>query len=198
MYIHFSDWSMFMGTLNKKGIPHGDKIIKIYACKEDPRTILKRPTLYIDEVSDAPFTEDEVFDYNDRGSYTGPKLEAKLTEMGLDEEGKKYARALFRFANSPKIQSCQLMMSVKNPDGSWMFSNPLDDIDGLDMAARNPKGRNAAQHLDIFSEQSLARLRQMVDIDKRELLVPYGREILQLIYAEKEESPEGTPNRVEF
>lgn len=197
MYLHFSDWSMFMKTLDKKGIPHGDKIIKIYALEKDPKEVLQRPSLYTHKVDDMPFREDETFSYEERGSYTGPELKAKLTEMGLNEDGKRYARALFRFSNLPEIQSCQYMMSAKNPDGCWMFSNPFDDIDGLDRAAWNP-ARNPALHLDIFSEQSLARLRQIVNIDNSELLVPWGREIMKLISPERVQTLEGSPSKVEF
>lgn len=182
MFLHFSDWSTFLETLDKKSIPHGDKIIKIYACPYNPRELLNRPKLFTVEGQDTPFTEKEVFSYPGRESYPGPKLEARLTEVGLKEDAKRHLRALFRFANSPEIQSCQWMMSAKNPDGSWMFAHPFSEIDGIDTVLRDPRHRPGPLHIDIFSEESLARLRQMVSIDQTDLLVPWGKEVIKLIY----------------
>ncbi|MDO8570669.1 MAG: hypothetical protein Q7R97_03745 [Candidatus Daviesbacteria bacterium] len=185
MNLHFSNWSAFMPLLDQKGIPHGDTIIKIYGSRRDPREILKRPSLFVFNINDSSFGKDEVFKYQNRESYTGLILENKLEEIGLNEAGKEYARALFRFSNLPEIQSCQFMMSIKNPDGKWMFDNPFVGIDGIRLARINPQKGNPALHLDIFSQESLFRLRQLFDIDREECLVKYSTEISRLISLER-------------
>ena len=39
LYLRFQDWlaPIFLGMLNKKGLPHDGKIIKVYGTEFDPR-----------------------------------------------------------------------------------------------------------------------------------------------------------------
>ncbi|HLL61215.1 MAG TPA: hypothetical protein VK338_05840 [Candidatus Nitrosocosmicus sp.] len=52
MYIYFEDWTEFMFILDKKGIPHGDKIIKVFAIEDNPKQIIGREDLAVIEVND--------------------------------------------------------------------------------------------------------------------------------------------------
>lgn len=185
MYLHFSNWSAFMPLLDQKNIPHGDTIIKVYTSRLDPREILGRKKLFVINVDYSLFKETDIFKYKDRENYTGLILENKLDEISLDTDGKERARALFRFSNLSEIQSCQFMMSIKNPDGKWMFDNPFAGMDGVQLARIKPQKGNPALHLDIFSKESLFRLRQLFDIDREEFLVEQGREIPRLISLER-------------
>ena len=37
MYLRFEDWTTFTSKLDKKGVRHGGKIIKVFATDENPR-----------------------------------------------------------------------------------------------------------------------------------------------------------------
>lgn len=197
MYLSFSDWSSFIKDLDRKGIPHGDKIIKVYATREDPRRLLKRPDIFVVESNGDPFTEEEFFKYPGRQAYRGQELEESLVERGLTEDAKERFRAIFRFANLPETQFCQYAMPYTQ-DGKWVFDHPLDIIDGLKLAARNHEGRSAGIHLDIFSARSLANLRKLFDIDQEKRLVDVKTELKRLINNENGLRLEGRARGREF
>ena len=164
MYLHFEDWSdrLYLDLLERKGLPHGGKIIKIFANDEDPRIALAKPDLAIVKSNHAPIGESEVYDYAERGLYSGPELEAVLANHGLNDIGERIVRSLFRFANEQGFT--QAAMAARKGD-SWLINHPLGDIDGIDMAIRNP-ARIPHIHLDIFFPDSLARLKEsVVDYD---------------------------------
>lgn len=184
MFIHLSDWSLFLNELDRKGVPHGGRIIKAFAIEENPALKLGRPSIFTVCSKSSPFLEDEFFSYAGRETYSGPKLEKDLRDIGLDEISNRHVRALFRFGNSPEIQSCQTMMAQRSSNGEWIFKHPFNDIDGIEAAIRNPR-RALSIHLDMFCPETLTRLRKVFDIDNKELLVLYGKEILSLISPEK-------------
>ncbi|MFA5933440.1 MAG: hypothetical protein WCV81_04155 [Microgenomates group bacterium] len=201
MYLHFSDWSHLKNSLDEKGIPHGNKIIKIYAGENDPRVILKRQNLFTIESDGKPFRPNEIFHYENRKSYTGSELEEKLNSLGLDEVAKPRLRALFRFSNLPEIQSTQDMMATKNPDGSWKYNDPFEDIDGIELALRVPQ-RRTTLHADIFYESTLQRLKDFFaknsfNIEDPESFVSYNKELIGLLNKENKKPIEGSPNKPE-
>ncbi len=162
MFIHFEDWSLptFISTLRAKGLPNIGKLIKVYATYHDPRETTSRLFLSVCESDHAPFTAEEVFTFEERGSYFGNNLELKLDELGLQTVGRDVSRALFRFAN--KYRFCQTAMAAKK-EGKWLFDHPFEDIDGLD--------RDGSQiHLDIFYPSSIQTLKKITDINNRELV----------------------------
>ncbi len=190
MFLHFSDWSEFIKSLEEKGIPHGGRIIKVYASHEYPGNTLGRLTIPKVEVSGEPFTNNEVFAYPERESYTGTELEEEMTRKGLSEAAKFYVRALFRFANSEELQACQFAMSLKDEGGNWMFDHPFEDLDGITESLSNPR-RNGAIHLDIFGPRSLVNLQKFVDFNDETQLIDKRRELLRLIMPERNITPEG-------
>lgn len=173
MFLYFSDWTSSIETLDEKGFSHGDKIIKVYACEQDPRELLNKPNLFVIKGNSEPFAENEIFHYPGRKSYTGPELEEELVNIGINEVAKKYFRAVFRFDTSPEVQSNQCMMGMKNLDGSWTYNHPFESIDGAYPAAKYHGYRDVALHTDIFDPESIARLRKIVDLDDPELVASY-------------------------
>lgn len=171
MFLFFEDWSepMFMSALDEKGIPHGDRIIKVMASDKNPRESL-RPEIAVFESDDGPLTT-EAFRYPDRGVFTGSELEERLAKSGINDTSVRIVRALFRFANRKDVQSCQEAMSIKNDRGEWVISNPLEDIDGIEAAALGDPRRVTCIHLDIFRLDTIRRLRRLVDIDDKNQLV---------------------------
>lgn len=170
MFIHFEDWSspIFLNQLTTKNIPHGDKIIKVFASDENPNTIFKKPGLVVLEMDDSPFSSEEAYDYGDRGRYSGTQLEKKLAGYGLNDFGKRTMRALFRFSNQEGF--CQAAMETK-VDDKWLIDHPFGDIDGITNAITNPARENSI-HLDIFFPSSLERLKSIVNFDKPDATVP--------------------------
>lgn len=166
MYLHFEDWSnqLFLNQLKAKGIPHGEKIIKVFASVDDPRIILRKPDLVALEISGKPFPKDEIFDYGERGKYSGKMLEEKLLGINLSDFGKEVIRSLFRFANQEGFTQTAMEIMI---DGNWLIEHPLGDIDGIDIAKRY-SDREKAIHLDIFLPQSLEHLREILDFTNPE------------------------------
>lgn len=164
MYLRFEDWSMpiLMERLNDKGVTHGDKIIKVFATDEDPRITYKKDSLSVVEINDEPF-RDEVFDFGERGIFTGQDFEQGIMRKGVSEHAAKTARALARFATREDTRFAYVAMRLKAGE-DFLIQHPLDGIDGW---ARVAEGRTAEEslHLDIFTPTSLGRLRQLVDID---------------------------------
>lgn len=166
MYLHFEDWSLFLNQLKAKGIPHGEKIIKVFASKDDLRITLEKPDLIVLEINEKPFLANEVFDYGERGRYTGKELEEKLSTYNLSGFAKETIRSLFRFANQEGFT--QAAMGLMK-DGKWTIEHPLGDIDGVNIAQGNLDRENAI-HLDIFLPQSLEHLKEVVDFtDSRKI-----------------------------
>lgn len=167
MYIHFEDWSnpWFLSQLDKKGIPHGNKIIKACATFQDPRELTGKSSLSVVESDNSPFKEVEVFRYEGRRNYTGTELEEDIARMGFGDVGKATIRAVFRFANKEGAEFCQAAMAAKYENGMWRFNHPFDDLDGLEEAQRDPVRREPLIHLDLFFPASLERLRKIVNYE---------------------------------
>lgn len=64
-------------------------------------------------------------------------MEEHLRELGLSEDAKDYARAIFRFSNLPVLEICQYAMEAKQ-GGEWFFKHPFDHLHGLDESVVNP------------------------------------------------------------
>ncbi len=56
-------------------------------------------------------------------------------------------------------------MELKNHQGEWLINHPLQDLDGLENAVKNPEGSSHQIHLDIFLPQSLDKLFQLIGHD---------------------------------
>ena len=158
MYLRFEDWSKYLHVLDEKGIGHGGAIVKVMASEVHPRDIFGREDLFVIEMDDCEFTEDEVFAYGKRGEWSGKQIEEYMDELGLSETGKKVSRALFRFANSPETMFCQAGMELRNTEGDWLIDHPMRDLDGLDRAVLRSGAYDFQIHLDIFVDKSLKRL----------------------------------------
>jgi hypothetical protein len=170
MYLRFEDWTLplFLNALDKKGLPHANRIIKIYSSEQDPRQVLGRSALTVIEKPGEKFSDKDEFAYTDRESYSGSDLEDKLSEYRFGEVGKKVTRSLFRFSNA--LGFCQAAMAARRPDGEWIVKHPFRDIDGLELACRSLR-REYAIHLDIFFPDSIVSLGQIVDIDNPDNLI---------------------------
>lgn len=169
MFVWFEDWSRFKYMLDQKGTPHGDSIIKVRASDVDPRSAesFGRSSIAVLEISEAPFTESDVFEYGDRGVYTGLDIERAFEELELVESAKRNARTLFRFASLPETQFVREGMSLHSPDGSWLIDHPILDLHGYDYGVEG-KLQPEQIHLDIFVAESLQRLAQLLHIEKFE------------------------------
>lgn len=163
MYIRFEDWTFpyTLNVLNQKKIPHGNKIIKVFATEEDPRVLFEKPTLTVLEVDDSPLT-DEQYDFGERGIYSGKDFEQYLTGKKLTEKAKRVARALIRFG-TPFAQKA---MEARTEEG-YLINHPLDGIDGFQYGTEQFVGSELERilHLDIFFPESLAKLREIVDYE---------------------------------
>jgi hypothetical protein len=170
MFLYFEDYSSWLSILDKKGILHGGNIIKVYALQEDPRILLGNPRLAVIESNDHPFAN-ELFSYNGRESYTGKQIEELIGGLHINDIGTTVVRALFRFSNRDDLQFCQVGMGIKNHDGGWLINTPLQDIDGLEQASRQPGSRSLSIHLDVFVPESLQRLDALIGFHDPEHLV---------------------------
>lgn len=160
MFLRFEDWSqeLFLKWLKDAGFDDVKKIIKVYASCEDPRESFDRRDLAVYQIADEQFAAEELFSYGERGKWTGDQIEEKLHILGLDEEGKRVARSLFRFSNLSALELCQTAMALKKADGSWLIDHPLEDID---FKSVNRFGRNAI-HLDVFVPSSIKKLEEFL------------------------------------
>jgi len=167
-FIHFEDWSIFTNILNKKNIKHGGRIIKAFASSEDPRITFSNPNLAVVKESDDDFREN--YSYPEQvKEFDGDDLEAELDRRGFDSIAKKQIRTLFRFANNPNTPFCITGMAIKH-NAEWLIKHPFDDIDGLEEVIKNPALASRI-HLDIFTTESLNKLRDIVDYDDETQLV---------------------------
>lgn len=189
MYLHFEDWSHAPSAtykLENRGIPHNGTIIKVFASSEDPRTVLNSPQLKVLEIDDSPF-EDEVYEYAERGTFTGLELEAYLEKNNLSELGKRTVRAIFRFSYGEGFS--QNAMGARTEKG-WFFDHPFAAIHGADK--KKFLDREANMHLDIFYPPSLEHLREVVNFEDKSLLL-YHRAGQQWRRGLVNHIPEGIP-----
>lgn len=65
VFLYFSDWtnSTLVRSLDRRGFPHADKIIKVHAMRRDPREVLGRGSVTTMEVTGAPFFDKEEFPF---------------------------------------------------------------------------------------------------------------------------------------
>jgi hypothetical protein len=171
MFLYFSDWSTDtnLAKLDERGFPHSDRLIKVYASSENPSVKLGREITTV-EFPSSPFFPDEEFKFRSRGTWTGSNLEEYLEHFHLPEEEKRKARALFRFANSPKMEIVQYALEARNPTTrGFICSLPLAIIDGLDEA--KDRGRQNGLHLDISTQRSIDRLGKIIDLENAEGLL---------------------------
>lgn len=170
MNIYFEDWShpVLLDQLGKKGLPHAGRIIKAYAVAEDPRVASEDwSRMQTFDINGEPFDADETYEYPDRGVYVGSELDMKLADYNLRNGGEHIARALFRFSNQRGF--CQAAMAAE-ANGGWLIDHPFGDIDGLEIASRQPE-REHDIHLDIFFPDSLQALRRILDYDDRQTIM---------------------------
>lgn len=168
MFIYFEDWSEFTHMLDQKGIAHGGKIIKVYTSTRDPREVHGRQDLAFFEIDDTPLREEEVFSYGERENFTGRDIEDYLATLELTPEVIQRMRALFRFANQSDTQFTREGMSLKNQDGGWLINHPIEEIDGLSHARRNPEKMGMLVHLDVFVPASTERLLRLIGYSSEE------------------------------
>ena len=171
MYLHFEDWSerILLDELDRKGLRHADKIIKVMASGQDPRITLGKSALTVVSGDGAIFRSDEAYDYPGRETYTGKKLEKTLGSFSLSERGNQAVRALFRFSNQHGF--CQAAMLARTEQG-WLIDHPFGDIDGIEAAQRQPI-REASIHLDIFFPESIAVITSVVDISNPDAILSF-------------------------
>lgn len=183
MYLFFSDWSRILPTLDKKNIPHGGRIIKAYGATQNPATFLDKPTLTVQEIEDAPFGINERYVFSKRGVFLGPELNLYLDELGVTPKGRRVITALFRFANLEQLELCQgAMTRMRGED--WVFNHPIEIIHGIKKIVQD-QNRELKVHLDIFSEQSLKRLKRVVDYDNTEQIATH-QEVSRVLKREVE------------
>lgn len=190
MFLYFSDWTNLQNLrmLDEKGLPHYDRLIKVFATQKDPAIELRRDIITV--ISDgSEFTKDLAIP--GRGLYLAQEMEAFLNYMHITEEAKEKTRALFRFANTTEMAIVNLAMLVKNTiTGDWHYHHPLRVIDGLEEAGT--RGRENSLHLDIFTQRSIEKLSKVIDLENPEGLVTIRETVgLARIY------PEGNPSTKE-
>lgn len=164
MYLHFEDWTspVLLKQLDDKDMPHGGRIIKVFAGETDVRTIAS-PALTVVEFSGLPFADDEVFDYHARGIFDGATLEKDLATKRLCDAGKQTLRSLFRFSNCYGFCQASMFMLAQR-GGGWLIGHPFADIDGVDKVEKGQYPYTNL-HLDIFSPATLSKLKEIVDYD---------------------------------
>ena len=169
--------------LDGKGLPHADKIIKVFSSDERPDTRFKKPDLAVIESADEPFRDDEVFAYEGNGTFTGSDIEARLAALGIDDKAKEHMRALFRFENRPDLGFCQASMAAKNTDDTFRFTDPLAGIDGVDQVTNGVRKPADSLHLDIFFPESIHKLGGILDLNDPTRLLEF-REVRRYKAAE--------------
>lgn len=169
MYLRFEDWSVFLFKLKESGLPHGDHIIKIYASQNDPRlkSMYGRDTVHIFEIDDSPFSDTELFEYGERGVYSGAEFESKIQDLNIGDKGSRKLRALLRFSNLPEMGSTQAAMQLLNSEGSWLINHPFGVIDSVSQVQRNPE-KSDYLHLDIFLPEQLSNLAKLFQVERLE------------------------------
>lgn len=136
MYLFFSDWRHFSYTIPPER--RAEVFIKVYASETDPRILLRKPQLTVIKENSSVFNSCDIFNFGDRGIFTGMDLEEKIKT--LSEEGRKKSRAIFRFAE--KLGIARFGMDLKK-NGDYVYENPMDIL-------HCRMGRDEAVHLDIL------------------------------------------------
>jgi len=164
MRLHFEDWSSYTNVLDRKGISHGGRIIKIYTGEDLGR--FRKQNLVTVESSDEPFGS-EVFDFGERGKFTGRDIENAILARTTNKDAARIARSLLRFSLREDTGFVYAGMQVKVGE-RFLINNPLDEIDGWEYV---PAGHAHKLHLDIFVSSSLERLRGIVNFDDSEQIL---------------------------
>ena len=164
MYLRFEDWSTFTTLLDRKGATHGGKIIKVFATDDDPRITFNKPTLMAVDSNDEPFTAGDVFDFGERGVFTGVDFERTIAERKVNDLAARTARALARFATREDTGFAYIGMQNRLRDG-FLIQHPLDGIHGWQRVTDGLEGQEETLHLDIITPISLGRLRGVVDFE---------------------------------
>ena len=146
-----------MFVLDRKGLPHGHFIIKVYSHSSSPTDIFAKSHLRSLKIDHSRLKPHEVFDYTPRAVYTGQDIESSLSLLALTPDILDQARSLFRFANLPQIRSAQTAMELTDTQNRFIIDHPLEVIDCL---IPNPciKKKSSPPHLDIFHPETLNRL----------------------------------------
>lgn len=153
--------------MEKRGFPHADRLIKVFAAETDPSLTLNRHITVVESEGN-PF--DQRFQYPGRGFWLPEELEEYFTHFHLSNEVKSKCRALFRFANSREMEIAQLAMNIRNAQtGKMQYNHPLKIIGGLEET--RARDRNYGYHLDIFTPRSTEKLRHFVDLENPQTLV---------------------------
>lgn len=176
MYLRFEDWTTFTSKLDKKGVRHGGKIIKVFATDDDPKKKFGKPTIVVVESSDEPFTDGNVFDFGERGIFTGLDFERAIAEKGVNDKAVRIARALARFSIREDTGFAYVGMQVRVGD-DFLLDHPLDGIHGWERTIGGLSGQEETLHLDIITSTSLLRLRRIVDFENPALVMTYRERI---------------------
>jgi hypothetical protein len=169
MFIHFENWSFSKGILDKKGIFHEGKIIKVFATSLDPRELFGNSRIKAIKVSSEPF-KNEIYEFTDGVIWKGKDLEENLEKKGISEKEKQIARTLFRFQTKILFPGNSLKEIKINPQ--LIAEDPFGVIHGI--STRSISGRHGEDfHLDIFSKFALSKLRKVLDYENPVLLVPF-------------------------
>ncbi len=163
MYLRFEDWSAKLDLLDRKGVVHGGRIIKVKATDEDPRERFGKNNLAIIESSGKPFTDD-VFNFGKRGIFTGKDLEETFLAKGLNDIALRTVRALVRFSTRQDTGFAYVGMQIK-VGSKFLLDHPLDGIHGWKYVEQGRLGQEENLHLDIATSISLGRLKRIVDYD---------------------------------
>jgi len=163
MYLRFEDWSSFTSWLDARGVKHGGKIIKAYPSEDDPREKYNKSTLVVIESDDSPFTEQDLFNFGQRGTFTGIDFESAIAQRVTNDKAARVARALARFGTRDDTRFAYVAMEQIKRDGSFLIEHPLDGIHGWERVGGGRTGEEELLHLDIFTSTSLPRLRNIVD-----------------------------------
>ncbi|HEY5442209.1 MAG TPA: hypothetical protein VIJ68_01585 [Candidatus Saccharimonadales bacterium] len=171
MHVYFEDWTTpgSLEALTERGVPHGYRLIKVFASARNPREVLARQSLMTKIAAGGTFTPDEVYDYGDHGVYTGTEVEQVLAGYDLTNGGNHVARSLFRFSNQWGLYQA---IRLARESTRWQPEGILDDIQGLGKASKDPTHEKDL-HLDVFSPEALQKLQTIIHyVNPRLLLEP--------------------------
>ncbi|KKS84589.1 MAG: hypothetical protein UV59_C0017G0042 [Candidatus Gottesmanbacteria bacterium GW2011_GWA1_43_11] len=172
MLIHFENWTstLTQSMVVNFGFPRPEYVIKAFAHahKRNDLPIETHPDLITIPIDDAPLRPSEWFYYGTREFYQGSELEESIRAYGLPDHANEIIRALFRFANDWSIGR-QAMEAVH--DNSWLITHPLQIIGGIARAQQDSRFIPDIQ-LNIFSSESLRKLRHAIDYTDARYLLP--------------------------
>ncbi len=174
MYIHLEDWThpLFISQIEEKGVPHRNKLLKIFSSPEDPRKFLvDKSELKVTEISGELFDQEEIYYYQDRGKYRGEELERTTQDLQLGMKGQEVLRSLFRFANTEVPLIPNIMAMQEN--GMWVFDHPFDEIDGIQQDKRFRGDKESQIHIDVFHPSSIEIVEDFVNIHDEGKILGY-------------------------